>query len=376
VALIQLTAPEAPRFASPAIWQSQLPGILPQPWQPQAGALENVALPLPETAFDTLWISDGLDHSGRPDLLAALEARGAVEVVEDDLGVVALAPGRYEDGVLILTGKRAGTGGAREITVEAHGLDPNGVARVLATTPMTFASGEATASVDLSLPAELRARISRFEIAGLRSAGAVALSDDSLRRREVALVAGREDREGLQLLSPLHYLRQALVENAEVLEGALTDLLPANPDVVVLADIAVLSAGESEALQDWVAEGGLLLRFAGPRLAASEVSRNEEDPLMPVRLRSGGRSVGGAMSWGEPKSIAPFDIDSPFHGLAIPDDVRVEAQVVAQPDPNLADRVVAELSDGPPMVTRKTLGQGQVVLFHVTANAEWSGLPL
>ena len=376
VALIQLTAPEDPRFASPAIWQSQLPGILPQPWQPQAGALENVALTLPETAFDTLWISDGLEHSGRPDLLAALEARGAVEVVEDDLGVVALAPGRYEDGVLVLTGQRAGTGGAREITVEAHGLDPNGAARVLATTPMTFAPGETTASIDLSLPAELRARISRFEIAGLRSAGAVALSDDSLRRREVALVAGREDREGLQLLSPLHYLRQALVENAEVLEGALTDLLPANPDVVVLADIAVLSAGESEALQDWVAEGGLLLRFAGPRLAASEVSRNEEDPLMPVRLRSGGRSVGGAMSWGEPKSIAPFDIDSPFHGLAIPDEVRVEAQVVAQPDPNLADRVVAELSDGTPMVTRKTLGQGQVVLFHVTANAEWSGLPL
>jgi hypothetical protein len=41
---------------------------------------------------------------------------------------------------------------------------------------------------------------------------------------------------------------------------------------------------------DWLEKGGLLLRFAGPRLAASDVSRDSEDPLMPVRLREGGRS--------------------------------------------------------------------------------------
>jgi hypothetical protein len=49
---------------------------------------------------------------------------------------------------------------------------------------------------------------------------------------------------------------------------------------------------------------------------------------------------------------------------------------MAQPDPALADRVIAQLSDGTPLVTRKAIGQGQVVLFHVTANAEWSSLPL
>ncbi|MGA1233334.1 MAG: hypothetical protein ACO3VR_05300, partial [Lutimaribacter sp.] len=35
--------------------------------------------------------------------------------------------------------------------------------------------------------------------------------------------------------------------------------------------------------------GGLLVRFAGPRLAASDLARAEEDPLLPVRLREGGR---------------------------------------------------------------------------------------
>ena len=169
---------------------------------------------------------------------------------------------------------------------------------------------------------------------------------------------------------------KALAPSAELLEGTLSNLLPANPDVIVLADVAQLPAAQEEALVDWIVDGGLLLRFAGPRLAASDTARDREEPLMPVRLRIGGRSIGGAMSWGDPKALAPFAEGSPFYKLEIPDEVTVRSQVVAQPDPELANRVIAELADGTPLVTRKVLGQGQVVLFHVTANAEWSSLPL
>ncbi|MBR9844009.1 MAG: DUF4159 domain-containing protein, partial [Rhodobacteraceae bacterium] len=306
----------------------------------------------------------------------ALEAKGRVSVVEPDRAAIALAPPRFADGILTLEARRASPGAARDITVEAHGLDPSGAASILATTPLAFAPGDTIATIDLSLPAELRARISRFEISGQRSAAAVTLSDDTLRRREVALIAGRESREGLELLSPLHYLRNALSPNADLLEGPLSEVIPANPDVIVLADVATLSDGEATALTDWISEGGLLLRFAGPRLAAANAGRTSEDPLLPVRLRAGGRSIGGAMSWGEPKALAPFPPESPFHGLPVPDEVRIEAQVMAQPDPDLAARVIAELSDGTPLVTRKRLDDGQIVLFHVTANAEWSGLPL
>jgi hypothetical protein len=228
----------------------------------------------------------------------------------------------------------------------------------------------------LALPSELRARITRFEIQGQRSAGAVTLTDDSLRRREVALIAGRVNREGLELLSPLHYLTQVLIPTADFVDGGLLEVLPANPDVIVLSDVAQMSGTEQADLIEWVEQGGLLLRFAGPRMAASDLGRDEEDTLLPARLRSGGRSVGGAMSWGEAKTLAPFPENSPFFGLQIPDDVVVTTQVMAQPDPNLADRVIASLSDGTPLVTRKALGLGQVVLFHVTADAEWSSLPL
>ncbi|MDP2493632.1 DUF4159 domain-containing protein [Shimia thalassica] len=375
-AILNLGAPEKPQFQPAASVKNRLPGVVPQPWQADAENYATVVEMLGEDAFDTIWMSDGLEGASRDDLLNALEARGSVRIVEDPLGVHGLAPTVFDDGVLTITAVRSRAEITETLTVQAHGLDPSGTPRILATVPVRFLSGETSASSELSLPAELRSRISRFSIMGQDSAGAVTLSDDTLKRREVALISGREDREGLELLSPLHYLRQALKPNADLIEGTLEDILPANPDVVVLADIAVLSPAEEKDVLEWVAQGGLLLRFAGPVMAASGLSVSEEDPLLPVRLRSGGRSVGGAMSWGEPKSVAPFPEGSPFFGLPIPDEVRVIAQVVAQPDPTLADRVIAELTDGTPMVTRKAIDQGQVVLFHVTANTEWSGLPL
>ena len=192
----------------------------------------------------------------------------------------------------------------------------------------------------------------------------------------MALIDAQGEDEGQALLSPLHYLRQALAPTADLMEGGLSDMLLASPDALILADVATISPDEEEALIDWVERGGLLLRFAGPRLAASDVARDTAGPLMPVRLRAGGRSVGGAMSWGEPKALSPFPETSPFFGLDIPGDVTVESQVMAQPDPQLSERTIASLTDGTPLVTRAPLGQGSVVLFHVTANADWSSLPL
>ncbi|MBI6630680.1 DUF4159 domain-containing protein [Pontibaca salina] len=378
VAVLSLTAPEPLNFRGADIWRSRLAGLTPQPWQPTGGQVDAALAALADAGkrFDTHWLSDGLDFPQRTDLIAALQARGDLRVFQTGAAVLGLSPATFEDGAVQLTVHRSQNLAAREVTVLAQGRDPGGTARTLATVPARFAAGELEAQAALSLPSELRARITRFEIGGQRSAGGTALVDDGLRRREVALIAGRADREGLELLSPLHFLEQALAPNADLLTGALEDLVPAKPDVIVLADVATLSPGEAAALGEWVEAGGMLLRFAGPRLAASDVSRADEDPLMPVRLRAGGRSVGGAMSWGAPKTLAPFADDSPFAGLAIPQDVTVSAQVMAQPDPTLSERVIAELDDGTPLVTRKRIGQGQVVLFHITANAEWSSLPL
>jgi hypothetical protein len=378
VAVVTLTDPpsgELP-FQAAGSWSARLATFQPAAWEPDPEAIQRFIAALPQDAFETFWLSDGLARDSRDNLLAALEDRGSVTAFESPRPVFGLRPGGFEDGNIAISATRIHSDDPAEVTLIARGLDPTGIERQLSTATMAFAAGETDATIELSLPPELRNRITRFELSGIRSAGAVSLTDDALKRREVALIAGRDDREGLELLSPLHYLEQALEPTADLISGDLVDILLANPDVIVLADVATLSAAEEQPMLDWVDQGGMLLRFAGPRLAASDISRTEEDPLMPVRLRAGGRSIGGAMSWGEPKALRSFGEASPFFGLAIPEDVVVSSQIMAQPDPSLAERVIAALADGTPLVTRKRIGQGQVVLFHVTANADWTTLPL
>ena len=355
--------PDAVPFQGAEAWIERLASLEPRPWAPDYAGLAGLDL----DGAEVVWLSDGLAREGRD----AVDAT----VIESARPILGLLPPRYEDGAIALDAVRLGDPSERTVGLRGIGPGPNGAPAELAVAEVAFEAGEAGATLELSLPPELRNRVARFELAGERSAGAVTLADDSLARREVALLTAAEG-EAQNLLDPLYYLRSALAPTADLIEGDLDTVLPAAPDVLVMADVAQLSPVEAQRVRDWVEGGGLLLRFAGPRLAASDVGRETEDDLLPVRLRDGGRSLGGALSWGEPKALRPFADDSPFAGLAIPDEVSVASQVVAQPDPTLADRVVASLADGTPLVTRKALGQGQVVLFHVTANAEWSTLPL
>jgi hypothetical protein len=124
-------------------------------------------------------------------------------------------------------------------------------------------------------------------------------------------------------------------------------------------------------LADWVKKGGVLVRFAGPRLEKGG------DDLLPVALRLGGRTLGGALSWSSPQALAPFGDDGLFAGLPVPPEVLVNRQVLADPAGLTADvKVWARLKDGTPLVTAARRGDGQVVFFHVTANSDWSNLPL
>ncbi|MDB2407837.1 DUF4159 domain-containing protein [Jannaschia sp.] len=364
-AVLPLTDPlpdEIP-FQAANAWIERLPGLAPRAWEPSYDGLAA----LDTDGAEIIWFTDGLARNGRE----ALDAR----FIEGERPILGLTPATYADGEITLRALRLGDQGARDHAISVVGPAPNGALTQLATATVAFEPGATEAEVALTLPPDLRNRVTRFEIEGIRSAGAVSLADDSLARRQVALLTEAGD-EAQDLLSPLYYLRRALQANTDLIEGDLETLLPADPDVLIFADVARLSPSEAEAVTEWVEEGGLLLRFAGPQLAASDLARAEEDALLPVRLRSGGRTVGGALSWGEPKALRPFGPDSPFFGLSVADEVTVTSQVMAQPDPSLAERAIAALADGTPLVTRKPLGQGQVVLFHVTANAEWSSLPL
>ena len=66
--------------------------------------------------------------------------------------------------------------------------------------------------------------------------------------------------------------------------------------MLVLADMSVAPGPELDAITQFLDNGGVLLRFAGTRLAAGD------DDLTPTALRRGGRLLGGALSWETPEA--------------------------------------------------------------------------
>ena len=233
-----------------------------------------------------------------------------------------------------------------------------------------------SAQVKFELPVELRNEIARLAIAGEPAAGATWLVDERWRRRRVGLVSGASADVAEPLLSPVYYVKRALQPFAELREpkvGApnpIESLLEEKPSVLVLADMSVPPGPIHDAVEQFVEDGGVLIRFAGARLAAGD------DDLIPVALRKGGRTLGGALSWETPKQLAPFEATSPFTGLAAPEEVKVSRQVLAEPDPGLTEKTWARLADGTPLVTAARHGKGLIALFHVTGDTTWSNLPI
>ena len=237
---------------------------------------------------------------------------------------------------------------------------------VIAAEELRFGTGADLATVSFNLPAQLRSRVARLRVSGVRSAAAVKLLDDSFGRPLVGVLRANADTSSPLLTEPF-YARQALLPFADVFEGDQDTLLTLKPSILVMPDS---QRSDDEAVKTFVEEGGILIRFAGARVAKSP------DTLLPVALRVGDRAIGGALAWESPQKLAPFSNDSPFAGLAIPEDVTVSKQVMAEPGIETDTRTWARLEDGSPIVTSAPLGQGRIILFHVTAGPEWSNLAL
>ncbi|MGC1886842.1 MAG: DUF4159 domain-containing protein [Stellaceae bacterium] len=344
--------------------------MLPKPWPvDRRAALSRLeALSLPE-ASSAVWLSDGVaDDGGNEALALYLVKRGSLRYLTASPAQVPLmlAAGNTEanDVGVVLRSLRAPA--PRVFQVRASGED----GRLLARQAATIEPGAKGAELRLAMPSELRNRMTRIEIEGDQAAGSVLLIDERWRRRPVGIVAA-PNTKGQPLLGENYYLERALGPFTELRRGSATDLLKRELAVLVFADTGPDSPAEEAAVGKWIEAGGLLLRFAGPHLA------EQGDQLLPVRLRhGGGRTIGGALSWEQPAKLAPFAADSPFAGLAVPPDVTVSRQVLAEPDLDLAGKTWARLVDGTPLVTAERRGRGWIVLVHTTANADWSNLAL
>ncbi|HVL70691.1 MAG TPA: DUF4159 domain-containing protein [Beijerinckiaceae bacterium] len=366
------------RLETPAAALERLRAVRPQPHlvdrRAHLPAIERFLAATPEA--EVVWINDGLagvEGQGFVEGLAGMAANRSVTVVKADrapaLGLSGAANAAGAMTVRVVRGEPNGRDQGTLRAADLRGLP-------LADVPFAFAPGALEAEARFELPIEIRNAIARIEVLGEGSAGAVQLLDESGKRRRVGLVFGGTSDRAQPLLAPTYYVARALAPYSEVREGrggvaeAVGQLLDEQVSVLILADVGALDRAILARVGEFVGRGGVLVRFAGSRLAAGN------DELVPVRLRRGGRNVGGTLSWDAPRTVAPFGRESPFYGLEIPADLGVRRQILAEPDGELAQKTWAALQDGTPIVTAEKRGDGLLVLFHVTADTTWSNLPL
>ncbi|HTT84384.1 MAG TPA: DUF4159 domain-containing protein [Rhizomicrobium sp.] len=343
--------------------------VTPEPWLPDrtraVAALEKARL---GGAPEILWLSDGLDYGDSTRIAELLARRGRLRIYADGPGknLVMLRSLHNEADGFVAHIARDATARALDGNVAALGAQ----GETLASAPFRFAPYAGETSARIPLPLEIRNETARVVIENEDSAGAIQLLGTGSRRRAVEIVSARNAQDEQPLLSDAYYLQRALAPYADVQKGTISDALARNVSVIVLADIGTIVGADHDRVARFVEHGGVLVRFAGGRMTTNV------DDLVPVKLRVGGRYLGGALAWAQPQHLAAFPDASPFRGLSVPPEVTVSRQILAEPSIELGDRSWARLADGTPLVTGAPRGRGWIVLFHVTASPAWSNLPL
>jgi len=349
-------------------------------WQPKPWPSDRDAALLKLQSEDLekveiIWLTDGVaDDAARleqvPEFASSLQDLGSLTVFAEpavERAMLLLPPDAYET-ELVVPARIAAPGPKRSVSLKALGPEGEVMAREL----LVFEVDEVTAEATFELPLDIRNRIARFEIEPNQGVGGVVLLDERWRRRSVGLVSMSAETTPQPLLSETYYVERALRLHADLRQGDIPTLLEDDLSAIVLTDSAQINDEDRQALSDWVDEGGVLIRFAGPRLANTAF-----DDLVPVPLRRGDRFLDGTLSWARPLPLTSFDENGPLEGLDVPDeDIVVNRQVLAQPGPALAAHSWARLSDGTPLITGMQRNGGWLVLVHTTANNAWSSLPI
>ncbi len=372
---IVTTAPEpgsakpmsvGPLASGPA--NAMLRGVATRPWPANYDAAAD-SLIVDTHGAESFFLSHG-GQDGNPDrLLRALQHQGGLTFYEPSA----------ERWPLLLR-PMANQGSDTEFYLDAPPGAANGVpvsietsgagGRTIDITQARLNTGNLPQKIKIDLPETLRGQISRIALSGRPGAGGILLSDDQEGRKTVGIVTPDSNDAETPLIEAGFYLSRALSPYADLRTGKVAELLKAKPAVLILPDTGAMAADDLNVLEKWVRDGGLLLRFAGPNMSKGDAF------LTPVKLRSGGRALSGSLTWDKPLHLAPFPESSPYNGLAIPPDLTVRQQILAEPEDALEKKVWAALEDGTPLITADRLDNGLLVLVHTTATPAWSDLAL
>ncbi len=339
----------------------------PLPW---AAAYKMAAEALGEDEkMDTLWFGNGLNEGKMARLAQAVLAQGMVTYLAPearDLPIALRWPDKKTKDLQVEIMRPAAMPDGRPVTLQV--LAENG--RVLDQQSVRLSKKESL--VTFTIPEAFQNDAAQVRIVGNNSAGAVLILDENAKRRHVGIVAPREKAETQPFIEASYYLKRALEPYTSLQFGTVSEILQEEPSLIILSDIGVMPPESLDQLDQWVHDGGVLVRYAGPNMVEEAGGLY----LVPVEIRSGGRAMDGAMTWEDPVTIAPFDKDSPFYGVPVHEDILVRRQILAEPSPELEEKVWARLSDDTPLITAAGSGDGMLVLIHTSATPAWSDLAI
>lgn len=338
--------------------------LQPHAWPTDHGATLKL-LTTQQRSQTTFWYSDGLRGAETEALYRALQPSGTLTLYREEKPRYLLQAAPLSGATLRLNVTRADPSAAASVLVTV--LDNRN--QTIGLTQGNFKPRDKSLSLSFDLPGAVRNQAAQLVLQDNHHAGSVWLLDGSSARHNVGLIGDEINRQDQPLLNGLHYLERALNERNDVSTGTVASLIEKQAAVICNTNEKPLLATEQSALALWVEQGGVLVQFAGAAL-------EQTSPLLPTPLRQNRRDLGGIFSWAKPQWMQPFPANTPFAGLALPADVSVSQQLLADPAGLNGDSSWALLSDGTPLVTGTKRGHGLVVLFHVPANPGWSNLPL
>lgn len=348
---------------------SLLRGLSPLPWPADTAALLKA---LEEKSgggpVQTHWLGNGLDENGFAALAAFLQENGSLSYYkpdDKDLPVLLKPDETAENSLGVKADVPGAVATANTLSVEAV----SGDGRVLGRQTLATRPGEYDAKAVFELPPDVRGLVAKFRVAGRRGAGGVLLVDDLSRRRMVGIVSSKGIADTKPFIDALFYLTRALSPYADMAVGDTGELLRQAPDALIVTDDAALTPDALQALEGWMKQGGLILRFAGPNMTDGAA-------LTPVPLRGGQRAMEGKLSWERPQKLSSFPADGPFADIALTEDIVIKSQVLADPAFDLTGKVWAALDDGTPLITAAPQDKGLLVMVHTSAAPDWSDLPL
>ena len=354
--------------------KSNIEFLTPNPWPSNYKLVNDKLEELPnDKNYKIIWLWDGIDHENDDSsqiFAKNLESMGNLSVIDS----LNNSPVKIIKNVSSINNNNFSIEIHRNIgsLEETVFLRANGnKGKLLNRKEVTFGENNRIITTDLIIPNELRNELTSISIENVNNAGAIYLFDEKWRKRNVGIYGDKEAFRTQPLLSPAYYLDRAINSFHKVQISQIDKLIKDEISVIILPGVGTIGEAINKELKEWIKNGGVLIRFAGPNLEGSNTD------LLPVKLRSvDSRAFGGALSWTEPVSIKTFTKNSPLYGVNIDNDILIKKQVIAEPSSDLFNKTWASLEDGTPLITGQKYDKGWNVFFHVTANADWSNLPL